>query len=194
MLVCCVSYINGGISKVLNNRPLLAWLDGKALQKATFCSCMVRNIYKGVGYPWLARQVALHRPVSQLLCVLTLLFELPLSFSALLGPGSFGKLGPVRILWCLTACSFHFGVNLLWGNSPASMYNYETWVILVKTKWAGCRCVRQVLLVIERQAIGGQGHCPRYSCSLEGHFDDSVAGLLLRTIRLDDRGFHPPLR
>ena len=27
MLVCCVSYINGGISKILNNRPFLAYLD-----------------------------------------------------------------------------------------------------------------------------------------------------------------------
>jgi len=131
MLVCCVSYINGGISKVLNNRPLLGWLDGKVLQKSTFCASMVHNIYRGVGYPWLSRQVALHLPLSQLLCVFILLFELPLSFSALVGPGCFGKLGPVRILWCLVACSFHFGVNLLWGSLPASMYNYEMWVILV---------------------------------------------------------------
>ena len=133
MLVCCVSYINASISKLLNSKPFLSWATGvtfvfwtKRLQKD--------NAYLsiwGIPYPWLSRQIVEHEPFAQLLSWANLFLEGPLSIAALMGLGCFGRFGPARMLWCLAAVAFHFSVNLVWGVHPASLYNLETFVNLL---------------------------------------------------------------
>ena len=133
MLVCCVSYINGSISKLLNSKPFLSWANGQ-----TFVVWTKRYQYGnayfstwGIPYPWLSRQIVEHEPFAQFLCWANLFLEGPLSIAALIGLGCFGRFGPARMLWCLAGVAFHFSVNLVWGSNPASLFNLEMFVNLI---------------------------------------------------------------
>lgn len=133
MLVCCVSYINGSISKLLNSKPFLSWANGQTFVFWTKTLQQINAYFStwGIPYPWLSRQIVEHEPFAQLLCWANLFLEGPLSIAALIGLGCFGRFGPARMLWCLAAVAFHFGVNLVWGNHEASLYNLETFVNLI---------------------------------------------------------------
>ena len=133
MLVCCASYINGCISKLLNSKPFLSWANGRTVANWTQ-RIQSGNAYFtvwGIPYPWLSRQIAEHEPVAQLMCWANLFFEGPLSIAALMGLGCFGSLGPARKLWCLMAPAFHFTVNLVFGMHEASCFNILAYVSLI---------------------------------------------------------------
>lgn len=123
LLVCVVTYLNGGISKMLNSPHPWDWGSGEILRHwimKTRANDQARWSHLSVFFS-----------ESPLICCLaaiaTLLFELPLSLLALLGPGEFGYLGRLRALWAFAAICFHFGIYLI----MVPNYNIQSYIIII---------------------------------------------------------------